>query len=154
MAQVLLSLTSMFCLELGVDLIVDSRVPPGTFRPFSVFGPAHMVIKSVFLLRKTQDKQSTTKSVAKSVLLGRKIHRKLHHNQQKNLPSFHLTDGRRRETAVSNHHSSRRTAEQEQRPGTCTEEIVAITMTLPICKDRIDRFIFGNATEGATMNQI
>ena len=45
--------------------------------------PPKSFTKSVFFLRRTQDKESATKSVAKSVSLGRKIHRKICHNHQK-----------------------------------------------------------------------
>ena len=70
--------------------------PPDIFCPFSVFGHAHKVsksvTKSVFCHRKTQNKKSATKSVAKSVPLGRKIHRKIRHSHLKNPPQFHSAE--------------------------------------------------------------
>ena len=85
---------SVFQLELGVDFdrgFSSGFSPPNYFRPFSVFCRAHTVpksvTKSVFFLRKTQGKKSATKSVAKSVPLGRvQIHCKIRHNHQKNPP--------------------------------------------------------------------
>ena len=93
------SVDSMFHLELGVDFdrgFSSGFSPPDYFRHFSVFGQAHRVPKSVpksvFSLRDTQEKKSATKSVAKSVLLGRKIHRKIRHSHQENPPQFHSAE--------------------------------------------------------------
>ena len=69
--------------------------PPDIFPPFSVFGHAHKVAKSVTKSvsrhRKTQDKKSATKSVAKSVPLGRKIHPKIRPSHQNPL-QFHSAE--------------------------------------------------------------
>ena len=71
------SVCSMFHLEHGVDF--DRGFSNGflhIFRPFSIFGNACKFSKSVaisvFFLRKTQDKKSVTKSIAKSVPIGPK----------------------------------------------------------------------------------
>ena len=87
-------LGSMFHLELGVDFdrgFSSGFSLPDYFRPYSVCGQAHRVPKSVpksvFSLRETLDKKSAT--VAKSVRLGRDIHRNIRHNHQKNQPQFH-----------------------------------------------------------------
>ena len=83
-------------LELGVDFdrgFSSGFSPPDIFRPFSVFGHAHKIsksiTKSVSFHRRTQDKKSATKSVAKSVPLRRKIHCEIRHSHQKNPPQFH-----------------------------------------------------------------
>ena len=85
--------------ELGADFdrgFSSGFSPPDIFLSFSIFGHAHevskAVTKSVFVLRKTQDKKSTSKSVANSVPLCRKIHRKIRHGHQKNPPQFHSAE--------------------------------------------------------------
>ena len=92
-------LGSMFLLELGVDFdrgFSSGFSFPDIFDPFSVFAHAHKasksVTKSVFFHRKTQDKKSATKSVAKSVPLGQKVHRKIRHGHWKNPPQFHSAE--------------------------------------------------------------
>ena len=89
----------MFHLELGVDFdrgFSSGFSPPDIFRPFSVFAHAHRVsksvTKSVSFLRERQEKNSATKSVAKSVARGRKIHRKIRHSYPKNPLQFHSAE--------------------------------------------------------------
>ena len=84
----------MFHLELGVDFdrgFSSGFSPPDYFRPFSVFGEAHevpkSVTKSVFFLGKHKTKNPpqnpsqypsllAEKSIAKSVTVTKKIRRK------------------------------------------------------------------------------